>query len=321
MGDPTPQASHDLGPQLEPALVHACDGRLRDIEWFRTDWQRGGSATAHAVVEDDDGQRREVVVKLPVGPKEFRFATTLGRTDAPTPRIAHAGTEVGGYDLAWLVMERLPGNPLAAHLHRQVFDDLASAAAGFYRHAGEAWPVARGPEPFDWATLIARSRELVKVESANESQSWSHALRDVQKHLGHILAKWNARDFNSWCHGDLHGGNAMHRPDGSAWGPGCCVLFDFAEVHAGHWVEDAVYLEKLYWAKPEVLDGAKPVSLIAKARRAEGLDTSDDYAGLANIRRLLGAAAAPALNRRDAHPRFLHAALEMLHKLMPQVCR
>ncbi len=56
--------AHDLGPQMEPALVSACEGRLTDIHWFQTSWQRGGSATAYAKAAiDGEGEPRDVVVE------------------------------------------------------------------------------------------------------------------------------------------------------------------------------------------------------------------------------------------------------------------
>ncbi|MEM1423076.1 MAG: hypothetical protein AAGH64_03635, partial [Planctomycetota bacterium] len=118
MADATDQPTdsvHALGPQLEPALVEACDGRLTDIVWFRTDWPRSGAATAYATVEVD-GALRDAVVKVPVGPTELRVTCGLCDTSAPTPRVAFSGHELGAADLAWVVMERVPGDPLAAHL-------------------------------------------------------------------------------------------------------------------------------------------------------------------------------------------------------------
>ena len=50
------------------------------------------------------------------------------------------------------------------------------------------------------------------------------------------------------------------------------VLIDLAEVRPGHWVEDAVYLERLHWARPERLKGRNPVKLLAAARRRLGLE-------------------------------------------------
>jgi len=312
-------AGHDLGRQLEPALKEVCEGRLSDIRWFRTDWQRGGAATAYAKF-GENGATRDVVIKIPVGPMEHRVVSTLaGRDGSPTPRIALHGTEIGGWDLAWLIMERVPGNPLAAHLHKQVFEDLAHAAAGFYKATGEAWPDRPAPPEVNWEQQLERARESLRTNHPAAEQVWAQDIKLVMKKLPKLLAVWNTREINAWCHGDLHAGNLMRRPEGSAWGPPGEVLLDFAEVHPGHWIEDAVYLERIYWAKPEALDGAKPVSLIAKARRALGLDTSDDYQMLANVRRVLMAATIPAFLKQEGHPRYLQAALDVLNRTLPLV--
>ncbi|HVZ93050.1 MAG TPA: phosphotransferase, partial [Phycisphaerales bacterium] len=124
-----------------------------------------------------------------------------------------------------------------------------------------------------------------------------------------------------WCHGDLHPGNLMRRDGASAWGPEGNVLLDFAETHPGHWVEDAVYLERIYWGRPQALNGVKPVQLIAKARRAIGLDANDDYATLANVRRVLMAATSPAFMHHEGRRPYLHAAIEVLEKTLPQVAK
>lgn len=97
------------------------------------------------------------------------------------------------------------------------------------------------------------------------------------------------------------------------------MLLDLAEVHPGHWVEDAVYLERLYWMRPDALKGVKPVSLIARARKKHNLDTSDDYQRLADIRRVLMASCAPAFLQSEGHPRYLEAALGVLEKTLPRV--
>ncbi|MCX5659956.1 MAG: hypothetical protein NTW19_09575 [Planctomycetota bacterium] len=64
---PSPHAadSRPLGALLEPALRQTCGGRLSEVNWFRTDWQRGGALTGYATYRDDDGQPQPVVVKLP----------------------------------------------------------------------------------------------------------------------------------------------------------------------------------------------------------------------------------------------------------------
>jgi hypothetical protein len=98
-----------------------------------------------------------------------------------------------------------------------------------------------------------------------------------------------------------------------------CVLIDLALVHPGSWIEDAVYLERQFWGKPEALFGIHPVSTLAKHRRDLGLRTDGDYGTLANLRRVLMASVAPLYFAQEGHPRYLHAALETLDKLLPQV--
>jgi len=148
-----------------------------------------------------------------------------------------------------------------------------------------------------------------------EEQRWNEALKSVQRIIARLVDRWNARPINAWCHGDLHPGNAMRRGRASP-GEGC-VLIDLALVHPGHWVEDAVYLERLYWAKPELLCGAKPVSAIARHLREAGRIGPEDYSGLANIRRCLMAATVPLYLEHEGHPKYVHAALEVLERVLP----
>ncbi len=315
----------ELAHALEPALREACAGRLGVVRWFRTDWQRGGAATGFSTFTyEGEAKPRDVVVKLPIGPTEHRTLVELGKTDAPTPRVAADGWELGSYDVGWVVMEKLPGTPLSVQNgHAKAsFDELATAAAGYYKHAAEAWPIDPGKaQQVDWAKVIEQAREAVKVSHIAHEAQWTDAIKKVQKGLAGVVARWDARPINAWKHGDLHAGNAMRRPEGSPWGPACCVLLDFAEVSPGHWVEDAVYMERLHWAHTEQIDGVKPVSLLAKARKQAGLENGDDYGDLANIRRLLVAAAAPAFLRTDGNPRYLDAALGVMERLTPVVVK
>lgn len=319
MPTPASVSSHDLGPQLAPALLEACHGRISEPHWFKVDWQHSGAATAYATYEPEPGVTRDVVIKIPVGPTEYRFTTGLATTNAQTPRLAFHGTEIGGYDFAWIVMERLPGDPLAARMHADVFEHLAEAAASFYKFSAETWPVARTAPVTDWADLIAKARTSVRDNSIPDQQRWAKALKAVSKSLNTIVEKWRARPINTWCHGDLHAGNLMARGEDSNWGAPGYILLDMAEVHAGHWIEDGVYLERLYWARPEALHGVKPVQLLANARKAAGLTVEPNYADIANIRRLLLASCVPAFLKREGHPKYLAAAIDKIERLLPAV--
>ncbi len=309
---------HDLGPQLQPSLEQACNGALQNIHWFRTDWQRGGAATAIAEWHCD-GQARKVVVKLPVGPTELKFHTALAKTDAPVPRIAASGTELGGYDFAWIVMELLPGDPIGAHIGKQSFRLICDAVGAFYAHAERAFPIGAAT-PTDWEALLEKARTATHDNPIPNAQQWSNAIKKTHRALPRLQREWRARPINTWCHGDLHPANAMLRKKGSPWGEEQCVLIDFAQIRPGHWVEDAVYLERLHWARPDVLKGVKTTSLIAKARKNNGLENDEGYAELGNIRRVMIASCVPAFLHREGHPAYLDGALGVLEKLLPIVC-
>lgn len=310
-----PPAPSAFGSELAPALTDACEGRLSDLRWFRSDWQRGGAATAYGRFDMGDGRSRDVVVKVPVGPREHRFTAALAATPAPTPRVASHGDELGGYDLAWLALERLPGEPLSKDLSKRAFNDLARAAAQFYHWAERTFgkPANKPDEP-DWESLLDRARRAAKDHGVPEGQRWNDAIKRAQKAASRLLDRWKQRPVETWRHGDLHPANAMRRPEDSPWGEPGCVLIDLANVQPGHWIEDAVYLERVYWGKTESLDGAKPVKLLAEARKQAGLDNGSDYNELAEIRRVLLAATAPAYLKTEGHPKYLAAALETLEQ-------
>ena len=70
----------------------------------------------------------------------------------------------------------------------------------------------------------------------------------------------------------------MRRADGSI-----CLL-DLAEVRTGHWLEDALYLERLSWSHPERLREEDPVHTMMHARTELGLDNGPDIERLAVAR-------------------------------------
>jgi len=309
-----------FGSELEPALLEASEGRLTGLRWFQADWQRGGAATAYGSFSFPDGTQRDVVVKAPVGPVEHRFTTKLWESGAPTPGVAAHGHSLGGYDMAWLVMERLTGEPISKRPDKKALRDLAGAAAAFYQRADAVFGAPpSAPEEADWADLLSKARSAIKENSLPSEQRWNDAVKKTQRALPALLTRWSSRAIDTWRHGDLHLGNAMTREDGSPWGPAGCILIDLGNVRPGHWVEDAVYLERVHWAEPDVLQGAKPVKLLAKARRDAGFRQDDDYNDLANIRRTLLAACVPAFLHREGHPRYLAGALDVLERTLPLV--
>ncbi len=302
-----------FGTALEPALLDICKPHLSSPSWFRTDWQRGGALTGFADYTTDRNTF-PAVVKLPVPPQELTWLQRLQTKNHDLPQIVPdlyaSDRQLGGYDFAWVVMQKLNHGPLDSHWNHNEFQLLADAAARFYA-AAQQHPVDLPPRNEDWNDVLKRSRDALRKQQLPEAQRWSVALKTLNKKFKSLLETWNNRDTNHWCHGDLHFGNAMTLnppPDGPA------MLFDFAMVHAGHWVEDAVYFEHLYWPNPKRLDGVKPVKLIAAARKELNLHVDSDYPKLANIRRILLASAAPAEHIKRPNPTKLHAALQTLEK-------
>lgn len=298
-----------FGASLAPVLLEVCEGRLAKVRWFRTDWQRGGALTGYSVWTDAAGAEHDVVVKMPVGPAERRWLARLSSDDV-TPRVHAHGTLLGGYDLAWVIMERLPHGPIGRKWGEDAFDLIADAAANFYASTRIVEPNGK-PARRDWEQLLVRARKHCTPRMVPQSQRWKKALRTASRKLDGWLERWRARPLDTWCHGDLHMGNAMSRsaaPDGPA------VLFDLANIHVGHWVEDAVYFEHLYWASPDRLAGKKPVKLIAQHLRHYGLDPGDEWAELANLKRLLLAMSAPGLMDVEGGRVQVNAALEVLER-------
>ncbi|HRJ49852.1 MAG TPA: phosphotransferase, partial [Phycisphaerales bacterium] len=174
-----PASSESLGVSLGPALREQCGGRLGPIEWFRNGWQHSGAATGFYVWNDGSGSSLDVMVKIPVGPTELEWTSRLAgfalgsasppeagsaapaSTDGhepPTPLVLAAGSSVGNYDLAWLVMERLSGQTLAHEQDPSAVQDLIVAAADFHECAGEQCPIGQTPPPHEWERLIEKAR-------------------------------------------------------------------------------------------------------------------------------------------------------------------
>ncbi len=321
---PTPPTdARSLAQMLEPALVEACSGRLNDIAWFRTDWQRGGAATGFAVYSDNQGRPRPAVIKLPVNARELRWTRRLqdqpcGDADGCgpiAPELFASEFDVGGYDFAWIVIERLSHGPLALHWTDDIIPRMARAAARFYRLGSEV-AVDRPAKTEDWPSLLERSRENIRVNDLPDRKRWQELLRALEKKITTIAAEWDARAPLEWLHGDLHPANAMCRAEGDR---ADVVLIDFAEVHPGHWVEDAIYLERLLWSRPDRLKPAKPMKAITEARKAMGLPVDGEAPRLAAIRRTLLASTAPAFIKSEGNPHHLAACLARFDEGMKQL--
>ena len=138
----------------------------------------------------------------------------------------------------------------------------------------------------------------------------------MTKKLDYLMEIWRARRIDQWLHGDLHFANAMCRseePDAKV------ALIDLAEVHAGHWIEDAVYLERQLWGHKTRLKATKPVPAMASARRAHGMRVDDDYSNLVDVRRLMLAATAPAFMQSEGDPRYLASCLVQLQNALDRL--
>lgn len=293
---------------LEPVLRSVCDDRLSEVSWFRTDWQRGGAVTGYATYKDDDGEARPVVVKLPVPPCELQWMSALQGFEDVVPKLYAGGEMLGGYDMAWLVMERLPHGPLGSAWEGKEFDLLVEAIGRFYQ-ATATVPINTEREHRDWDAIFKQARRSVRDHALPESQRWSKALKKAHRKYKGWVTVWNDRPLEHWCHGDLHLGNAMTRAEAPG---GPAVLFDLAKVCVSHWVQDGVYLEHLYWGRPEDLAGHKLCKELAHQRKDLGLPVDKGWSDLAQAKRALLAMSVPAKLDLDGNAQYVHGALKVL---------
>lgn len=329
----SPSDTQALGEALAPTLREQLAPHLGEVHWFKADWQRGGAATGFATWTRADGRTAQAMVKIPVGYREWFWTTRLGAVEPgawdsdaarslPTPRLLASGEQVGGHDLAWIVVERLAGPPMSRKRCRESIEDIVRATAEFQARCASIRGVDESPTPHDWQVAVTRSREAVRRGDIPDEQRWTEALRQVGRHLDTLSARWNARPVSAWCHGDLHPANALRRapvePDGT---PGRCVLIDMALVHAGHWSEDALYLERQHWGHEEFLFGVSPTEALAGHRRSLGLEVEAGYQRWCDLRRVLTAAAAPGLIGTEGNARYLAGALDTLSRLLKQTLR
>ena len=307
-----------LGAGLAPALHEACGGALSDIHWFRADWQRGGALTGYSTFTDDQGEH-PAVVKLPVPPREVYWLRRLQPDQHEhgeiAPRLYASGEELGHYDFAWVVMERLPHGPLDSSWQGNEWELAAETLGRFYAVAA-THEVDQPLRPEDWPEILRRARKNIRERGVAEEQRWNKALKALQKKSKKLLAFWDKRDVTQWCHGDVHLANFMSRnkaPDGPV------LMFDYAEARAGHWVKDAVYLEHLFWARPDRLAGVNIVKLISQKRKAHGLKLESHWPRLADVRRVLLAGSTPAYLQNEGNPAHVHAALGVLEQTLEKL--
>jgi hypothetical protein len=313
---------HDptLAKNLLPTLKDACGGHLSKVSWFRADWQRGGASTARATWSRDGVDPREVIIKFPVVPRELYWTRRLQNADgtppATVPQLIASGTSLGSYDLAWIVIERVPYGPLGLRWHKDHITRITHAAARFQAETANLPVEEAGHRLEDWDQLLDQSRASLRDNSIASAPAWTDAVKQVQRMHGQLVERWRARDTTHWIHGDLHLANALSRDSVQS---GDVVLIDLAEVRPGHWTEDAVYLERQLWSKPDRLNACRPVRAMASARRSMGLPVRDDAHELADVRRILMAATAPAFLSTEGNPRHLAGALKQLQAALQRI--
>ncbi|QQE10856.1 phosphotransferase [Planctomycetota bacterium] len=320
--------SGHFGSLLEPVITQALSPNIDKIHWFRTDWQRGGALTGFSKWTTDDNQVHDVIIKLPVPPCERHWLVHLQNyadqnPDQPSiaPRLFAHGETLNGYDLAYVVLERLPHGPLNHKWLGHEFDLLTDVASRFYK-ATTDHPLTGEPLHRDWSEIYTLAVKQVKNHSLPKDveKRWAKALKKTKKKLPKWIDIWDNRPINGWNHGDLHLRNVLTRtppPDQNAapdTNPAdhAAVLIDFAEVRVGHWTEDAVYFEHLYWAARDRLQGRKLCKMIAQARKNAGFTLDPNWPLYAQTKRNLLAMSTPAMLQHDGDIHHLNACLEVL---------
>ena len=315
---PAPTQMRSLAQGLADILTVACDGRLGQITWFKADWQRGGAATGTAKYKINGDTYEQVVVKLPVVQRELLWTRRLqddNDENLVIPKLYASGETLGGYDMAWIVIERFQHGPLGLHWFDEHISHIAQAAARFHK-ATSAYPIIEAPNSEDWNQLVRDSQENLKINVIEHNDRWKAALKTLRGKLKDLVSEWNARPIDQWLHGDLHLANAMSR---ASIEQGPVSLIDLAEVRPGHWIEDAIYLERQLWANPARLKTTKPVKALAKSRKEVGLDNGENYQRLAIIRRALLAGTALRFLKNEGHPRYLEACLNWLERSLAEL--
>lgn len=293
---------------LEPELREACADQLDDLRWVQMDWQHGGALIGFAEYIAESDQRQPAFVKFPVPGRELRWSRALQSCGKPpvVPQLFMSGESLGSHDIAWLVMERLPGAPIGAKWHPGSLAETARAGAAMHACAYEI-PIDRPKRRDDWEQLLERTKLVLEDKKLPCHEQWADGIKRADENWRDIVALWRSREPIHWVHGDLHMGNAMRRDDGSV-----CLL-DLAEVRPGHWIEDALYLERLSWAHTDRIQTDDPLGAMKAERARLGLENGERVRELALARRLLLAATTPAFLLHEGARKHLDACLEILH--------
>ncbi|QDU32823.1 hypothetical protein KS4_08590 [Poriferisphaera corsica] len=323
-----------FGSHLEPIIKQTLSPNLGDIHWFRTDWQRGGALTGFSTWTTPDKQSHDVVIKLPVPPCERHWLAHLqayadqNPTEPPiAPRLFAHGESLGSHDLSYVVIQRLPHGPLNHKWQGHEFDLLTDVASRFYK-ATANHPLLGEPLHRDWRQVFSLAQKHVKNHSLPKQleKRWAKVFKKTKKKLPEWIKIWDDRPINGWNHGDLHLRNVLtfNPPPSQTTPPASnqnksiantfsgAVLIDFAEVRVGHWTEDAVYFEHLYWAARDRLQGRKLCKMIAHARKLAGFTLDPHWPRFAQTKRNLLAMSTPAMLQHDGGFHHLQACLEVL---------
>lgn len=320
---------HGLASSLAGDVIDECRGHLGAISWFNTTWQHSGAGTGFATWTTKKGVEIECVVKLPVGYREYHWTKRLGLVHEddwersgslvlPTPRVLAGGYELGGHDFAWLVMEKFKNPPMASRLEAGNIWEIFETAAEFQAAAvleEIVDPKRRAGEP-DWAGNLQKAIGEVEAHVMEDGDRWIRAIERVLGDLEVFTGRWAERAIDTWCHHDLHGNNAMRRISHNPEIHGRCALIDLALVAPGHWVEDALYMERLYWGQEEKLCGVDLMETLGRCRESVGLPVGEDSGEVADVRRVLMAASCPNFLRTEGNQLYLNAALERLERLL-----
>ena len=285
--------------------------KFTDLVPFRTVWQHGGAATAWVKCVET---QRDGMVKLPVKAWERRWHRRIRESRDPdlAPDLFAIGDTIGNVDFAWIVMERIQGNPLHQVPDAHSVEQACEAFARFQK-ASQPFAVQRRPAPAGWLKQIEQTRKSLQALPQDLAVSWRDALDALAKYHDEAIAAWRYRPIKGWVHGDAHLGNILRTEQDEVH------LIDFAEVRAGHWVEDAIALERPLWQRPELLSNMDPVDMMAGYRRQLGLPVRAEDGRLAAIRRTLLAATAPAWSRTEGGFAGLRSTLKVLEQGLREI--
>ncbi len=321
--------SQGLASALGGDVIDECRGQLGDISWFKTTWQHSGAGTGFATWTTKKGVEIECVVKLPVGYREYHWTKRLGLVheddwersaslSLPTPRVLAAGYELGGHDFAWIVMEKFKNPPLASTIDSSSMWEIFETAAEFQAAAvlEEIVDPKKCPKEPNWEADLQKAVSEVEAHDMEHADRWTGAIERVLANTEVFVDRWKNRSVDTWCHHDLHVRNAMRRVSNNPEIHGRSALIDLAMVAPGHWVEDALYLERLYWGHEEKLFGVDPLETLGRCRESLGLPVEADSMELADVRRVLMAATCPNYLRTEGSQLYLNAALERLERLL-----